>query len=90
MNRVDDKFPVFTETRLHTDTLSCAPSGCAGDGDHQQIGPEAVRELGFCQRQAAVQILPERSGRAAAQTVAPLEESRRDGGEVGTAGAVHL
>lgn len=66
------------------------PPGCIGDGNHQQISPEAVRELGFCQRQAAVQILPERSGRAAAQTVAPLEERRGGTGEDGTAGAVHL
>lgn len=65
---------------LLTDTAMFVFPGCTGDWDHKQISPEAVWELGFCQRQAAVQILPERSGRAAAQTVAPLEGSRRDGG----------
>lgn len=67
----------------------CVSSGRIGDRNHQQVCPEAVRELGFCQRQTAVQILPERSGRTAAQTVAPLEERRGDR-ENGTAGAAHL
>lgn len=61
----------------------CVSAGGIGDWDHQQIGPEAVWELGFCQRQAAVQILPERSGCAAAQTVAPLEKRRGGRGRTG-------
>lgn len=61
-----------------------ASAGGAGDRDHQQVGPEAVRELGFCQRQTAVQILPERRGRAATQTVAPLDgRTETDGRTVG-------
>lgn len=65
----------------------CVLSGCIGDWDHQQISSEAVWKLGFCQRQAALQILPEWSGRTAAQTVAALKKRGGDGGKRTCSGA---
>ncbi|XP_043209647.1 N-alpha-acetyltransferase 30-like isoform X1 [Amphibalanus amphitrite] len=48
----------------------CRRRGGAGDGGDQQGRAATVREPGLCARQASVSLLPERRGRAAAQTVA--------------------
>lgn len=46
--------------------------GRAGDGNHEPARPAAVREPGLRAGQAALPLLSERGGRAAAQALVPM------------------